>query len=333
MLQDADWLCHRYDPQHDAFHFIHVPRATHDGLTFLTDEYLPQGLQPVVIARKDALAAASAPAPVHFIFHSAFCCSTLLARAFDLPGKAMGLKEPVILNDVVGWRHRGAAGRDIAEVMDHGLRLLSRPFQPGETTVIKPSNVVNGLIPLMMQLRPQANALLLRAPLGVYLRSIAKKEMWGRIWVRDLLVKQLREGLIDLGFEQHDYLALTDLQVAAVGWLTQQALFAKTVQQFGPRVRTLDSETLLDRSADCLEALSALFGVPLSSAERDAIIAGPAFGTDSKTGKHFTRAERAAGYDAAARNHGDEIEKVSVWAQAVAANAGISFEALNPLIG
>ena len=42
----------------------------------------------------------------------------MLARALDLPGVAMGLSEPVILNDVVGFRRRGAAPRDVARLAD-----------------------------------------------------------------------------------------------------------------------------------------------------------------------------------------------------------------------
>lgn len=235
----------------------------------------------------------------------------------------MGLKEPVIFNDIVGWRHRGAAGRDVAKALDNGLKLLARPFGPGEATIIKPSNVVNGLAPAMMGLRPQSKALLLRAPLPIFLKSVAKKGMWGRLWVRDLMTKQLREGLIDLGFEQADYLELTDLQAAAVGWLAQQALFARMVEQFGERVRTLDSETLLDNAEAGIEALALFFGIDIDADRRKAILQGRAFTTDSKTGAAFTRAQRESGYDEAARHHADEIEKVLVWAEAVANGANV----------
>lgn len=326
VLRDASWLAHRFDPANDTIQFRQVDRATHARATFLTDEYLGEEPNPLVIRRAEAIALAPPPAPTHFILHSAFCCSTLLARAFDLPGLAMGLKEPVILNDIVGWRHRGAAGRDVAEALDNGLRLLARPFSPGEATIVKPSNVANGLAPAMMGLRPQARALLLRAPLPVFLKSVAKKGMWGRLWVRDLMTKQLREGLIDLGFEQADYLGLTDLQAAAVGWLAQQALFARMVEQFGERVRTLDSETLLDNAEASIERLALFFGLDLDAGRRSEILKGPAFATDSKTGVAYTRAEREAGYDEAARQHAEEIEKVLVWAEAVAINAGVELD-------
>jgi hypothetical protein len=324
VLRDASWLAHRFDPGHDTIVFRHVERAGHAKATFLTDEYLGEEPDPFVVRRADAMAAAQEPAPVHFIFHSAFCCSTLLARVFDVPQFSMGLKEPVILNDVVGWRHLGAAGRDVAKALDNVLTLLARPFTPGEATIIKPSNVVNGLAPAMMGLRPQSKALLLHAPLPVFLKSVARKGMWGRLWVRELMTKQLHEGLIDLGFEQADYLGLTDLQAAAVGWLAQQALFGRMIDQFGrQRVRTLDSETLLDYADACIEQLAQFFGIGIDAEQRKAILQGPAFATDSKTGAAFSREKRDAAYDEAARTHADEIEKVLIWANAVAGTAGV----------
>lgn len=332
VAQSADWLAHRFEEATDRIQFRLVKREMHARATFLTDEYLGAEASPFVMSRAEAISLAPQPAPTHFIFHSAFCCSTMLARAFDLPGVSMGLKEPQILNDIVGWRLRGAPGPRVAELIDHSLHLLARPFAPGETSIIKPSNLLNGLAPAMLKLRPDANALLLRAPLPVFSRSIVKKGMDGRLWVRDLMAKQLKEGLIDLGFEQWDYLGLTDLQAAAVGWLAQQALFQRMTAEFGDRIRTLDSETLLDRPDDALAATAALFGVGLTPGQRADILAGPAFATNSKTGRTFTTAERAQGYADAATAHADELEKVTIWAEAVAANAGVELTAPSPLL-
>ena len=224
-LSDAQWLAHRYDPGHDAFHFRQVPRSRHAAIPFLTDEYLGEDA-PLVLRRTDAIGQAPPAAPIHFVFHSAYCCSTLLAAAFDIPGVAMGLKEPVLLNDLVGWRHRGGGGAQVARVLDESLRLLARPFTAGEATIVKPSNIVNPLIPAIMAMRPEARALLLHAPLDAYLASIARKGMWGRLWVRDLFGKLLREGMLaSLGIAPDDYLGLTDIQVAAAGWLAQQQQF------------------------------------------------------------------------------------------------------------
>jgi hypothetical protein len=320
--RDADWFPHRYDPGHDAVHFRHLPRAVHRSATFLTDEYLPGG-EPRVIRRIDAIAANPPRAPLHFIFHSAFCCSTVLARAFDLPGVAMGLKEPVLLNDLVGWQHRGGTAAQIAPALDDGLALLARPFAAGEAVVIKPSNLVNGMAPAMLTMRPAARALLLYAPLRTYLGSIAKKGMTGRLWARDLLVKQLREGLHGFGFSGEDYLGQTDLQAAAMGWLAQHALFSMMAGQFGPRVATLDSEVLMAEPVRCVAALGDLFGLRLDAA---AIVAGPAFTRHSKSGDGFVAEDRALEISAAAELHADEIEKAAIWAEAVAASANLAMK-------
>jgi hypothetical protein len=326
-VRDAAWLAHRYDPEADAIHFLPVSRAEHGGATFLIDDHLPQGPEPLVVHRSDAMASAPRPAPIHFILHSAFCCSTMLARVFDRPGWAMGLKEPVILNDIVGWRRRGGRGPDMAAVLNDALSLLARPFGPGEAVVVKPSNVVNGLSAAMLTLRPNAGAVLLHAPLRTYLGSIAKKGLDGRLWVRTLLLGLLEDKLVDLGFTTRDHLGQTDLQVAAVGWLAQQALFQQLVERFGKgRVRTLDSETLTADPAGVTARLATLFGMPLDARALEEIVTGPAFTYHSKLGAAFDAGERGREHRDAAEMHADEIEKVAVWAERVAEAAGIALE-------
>lgn len=333
IARDPLWFPHRYDPGQDAVHFRQFTREIHRAATFITDEYLPKG-DPTVIGRAAAMAAGPEQAPLHFIFHSAFCCSTVLARALDVPGVAMGLKEPPLLNDLTGWQHRGGTAAQIAPVLDDGLALLSRPFGPGEAVIIKPSNVVNGMAPGMMMMRPQARALLLHAPLPVFLGSIAKKAMTGRLWARDLLVKQLREGLHGFGFKGDDYLGQTDLQAAAMGWLAQHALFARMVAEFGAaRVRTLDSEMLMADPVAAMTRLAALFALPLDAAAIAGIVSGPAFTSHSKFGGDFDRSSRQAEITAAADVHADEIDKVVIWTRAVADSAGLSLELPAPLLG
>jgi hypothetical protein len=331
---DAQWLAHRYDEQQDAVHFVRLERDAHRSATFITEEYFGEDRPLIVLARADAMAAAAAPAPIHFIFHSAFCCSTLLARAMDIPGIAIGLKEPRVLNDMAGWKGRGAPPARLAPVLDDTMKLLARPFAPGESVVVKPSNVINSLAAGMLHLRPEANALLLYAPLETFVRSVAKKGMWCRLWARDLLVLLLDEGLIDLGFSPKDYLKLTDLQAAATAWLAQQALFQAMADRFGPeRVRTLDSASLVARPAEVMTLVSDLFRLGLNPEAVEAIVAGPAFNRHSKWGTDFSAEQREAEHRDAAAVHADEIGKVTAWAGAVAANAGVPLHLRAPLLG
>lgn len=334
IARDAEWLAHRYDPGHDAVHFLPVSRAVHRTSIFLTREHLPDNLAPLILPRRAVMAAAPPAGPLHFVFHSAFCCSTLIARAFDRPGWAMGLKEPTILNDLVGWRRRGDRGPDMASVLNDVLTLLARPFAENEAVIVKPSNAINALAAPILALRPDSHAVLLYAPLRTYLGSVAKKGMDGRLWVRVLLLGLLDDNLVDLGFAPRDYLGLTDLQVAAVGWLAQQALFARLVAQFGAdRVRTLDSEQLTGDPAGTMRRLAMLFGLPVDNATLDAIVTGPAFTRHSKLDADFGIADRAGEHRVAADTHAEEIDKVMIWTEAVAAAAGVTTNPPAPLSG
>ena len=326
----AEWLSHRYDPGHDAIHFVAVDRVRRRGAAFLTDAELPDLGDPLVVRRGD-IAPAAPGQRVNFVFHSAYCCSTLVANAYDRPGRAFSLKEPVLLNDLVGWRHRGGAPTQIRAVLQDGLATLARPFEAGEVCVIKPSNVVNGLAMTMLADRADAAAVLLYAPLEVYLGSIASKGLWGRLWVRDLLAKFMKEGLVDLGFAPDEIFLQSDLQVAASGWLAQQALFAKLVERWPMRVRTLDSEGLLARPAAALEALDTLFGVPSSDAERAEIVAS-VFTRHAKFGGDFDADARKANQKAAAGTYAEELAMVLTWAEKVAESAGIAIALPHPLL-
>jgi hypothetical protein len=332
-IADPDWLAHRYDPGHDAVHFVRADRAARRAATFLTDEFLPTATNPAIVARGQALAAAPLADPVHFIFHSAYCCSTLLAQALDHVGSAATLKEPVILNDLVGWRHRGGSAAQVADRLDSVLTLLGRGFVPGEAVVIKPSNVVNALAPTMLTLRPQARAVLLYAPLRVFLISIARKGMWGRLWVRDLLAKQLADGMVDLGFAADDYLRLTDLQAAAVGWLAQADLFATLIARFPDRVRSLQSERLVAAPRPALTRICDLFALAADAGAIDATAASDAFNRNAKNGAAYGATDRATEQVNGAALHADEIDKVVVWAEAVARGAGVPLDLPAPLLG
>lgn len=327
LVRDPLWHAHRYDAAQDAFQFRHVPREAHRKATFLTDEYLGEAAQIVAVPRPQALAAGAARASLHFIFHSAFCASTMLVRALDVPGLAMGLSEPMLCNDMMGWRWRGADRRQVAAVLDASLALLQRPFEPGEAVVVKPSNIFNPLIQAVMALRPESRALLLYAPLPVFLASVARKGLWCRLWARELLEGQLREGGVDMGFGPADFFRQSDLQVAAIGWLVQHRQFGRIAQALGPeRVATLDSEALTAAKPDHLRALARHFGLGLTDALEQAMLANPALTNHSKFGQAFSAEDRAAEQDFARRAYGDEIDKVHGWALEVARVNGIAID-------
>jgi len=272
---------------------------------------------------------------VHFVFHSAFCGSTLLARALDVPGIAMGLKEPAVLNDLAMARRSGVGEPRLAELLDRVLTLLARPFCVGEATVIKPGNVANCLIERCLDLRPRARALLMYSPLPTFLRSIAKKGLWGRSWSRQLFQVLRPESKIDPGYSDTELFRQTDLQIAALAWLMHQAQFAEVLRRYGgERVRTLDGDVAVARGAEVLLATARLFELELTAAEADRIANGPVFREDSKSHvpgfDQSVRADEHAKVDAA---HGEEIAMVLGWTDTVARHCSVPLALDAALLG
>lgn len=323
VIRSPQWLAHRFDEGHRTFQFREVDRRQHELVPFLTDQHLGEEASPLVIGVADARAALARAeaAPLHFLIHSAYCASTMLVRLFDQPGHAMGLSEPQLLNDMVGWRRRGAGAREHAAVMETSLALLARPFGIGEAVVVKPSNILNPLVPGMMLLRPDARAILLYAPLRDFLLSVARKGLWCRLWCRELLEGYLQEGFVDLGFEPRDYFRQSDLQVAAVGWLAQQAAFMRLISRFGDRIATLDSRQLTSNPVGSAVAVAGHYRLARLSAEN--FVGHMAIGRNSKNGANFAAGQRDQELAAAEAAYGEEIAQVVGWAEAVAAQTGI----------
>jgi len=245
----------------------------------------------------------------------------------------MGLSDPVMLNDVVGYRRRGAKPAAVARLADLTTRLLGRPFGADEMVIIKPSNIVNPLAELLLALRPQARAIFLYAPLETFLISVARKGLPCRLWVRELLEGYLREGFVSLGFAPEDFFRQSDLQVAAVGWLAQQAYFQRLAgKNPDRRLRTLDANRMTAEPARAIAAAADHFGVQFDAATVADIVSGPAFNKHSKSGQAFTAESRTQEYAAARAAYGEEIGLVLAWAEKVAAGAGIALSGLDPLL-
>lgn len=324
ILNDPEWLPHRYDEASDSFRFVPVTRVQHRKAVFLTDENLEGAEQFVAIPRAAIDLSRLTTAPIHFVFHSAYCCSTLVARMFDVEGVSMGLKEPVLLNDVVGLRRRGADSKLLTSVLDTSLALLSRPFGAGESVVIKPSSILNPIALAILAVRPDARAIQLYAPLEDFLSSIAAKGLWGRQWVRKALIGQAQDNALSHRFNTGELLELTDLQAAGLGWLSHHAAFARVRERFGrERVAICDSETLLSDPQATVRRFFDQFGVGLDAARVREITGGEAFTRNSKDRGTYSASDRRERLDATFESNREEITMVSEWVRRMAADIGL----------
>ena len=174
---DPKWLPHTFDLSGEKLTLAFVPRQSHRELMFLSDEHFADNFQKVThpAAAIASQVAEARQAPIHFIFHTAFCCSTLMLKAIDIPGRTLGLKEPDVLINLAN-RFIRSDDQGNGERLDLVLHLLARPFEAGESIIVKPTNFANRLAMPVLEARPDSRAVLLYSDVRPLLRSILKRK-------------------------------------------------------------------------------------------------------------------------------------------------------------
>lgn len=323
LISDPACLPHFYDPNADTLAFAHVPRPTRDRIVFLDPRFM-EGVPitaPTPLSQLP-LAELQRAQPVHFIFHTALCCSTLLARALERPGIASSLREPAVLASFGDVWARATPSETHRRALGVVLDLLSRPLRARERQIVKVSNFANLLAPEVVNLRPASRLILLHSDLEDFLISIASKGTSVRGFGRAVFQKfHLRVPL----FHSPELPEESDLFLAAQGWLKQMALFSDVARRFGPgRVRTLNSASFLKRKAETLASVAEHFGLPADVDAWRGVAAGPLFARHAKSpARAFDHAARRAHHDRVRAAHADEIGSVLQRTQALAAEHGL----------
>lgn len=332
LCRNPAWHLYDLDLQRGELHFLEVTADTFRVSAFLDKRIAYTGerlhgfpLETVAAALREH---AVPTAHTGFLFHSSFCCSSLLARSLQVEGRTLVLREPWVLRRLGDLKH-GLATRDQAwypqgpQFLDLALHLLSKTWVPGERVVLKPTHVANNLAADMLKLRPQANGLLLYSSLESFLISNLKKN-------DDTKAKT--GAMLELFVQDTDYArrvpgvgssSLDYLQSQAVIWHAQMLLFRELLaSEAGSRLHSLDSAVLLKRPVDAISAAAGLIGTPLTPAEAAAVVSGPVWSTHAKDPfSSYDSARRDAENQDIAQRHADEVHATLRWADTLLKHA------------
>lgn len=308
-IRDPNWMPHEYVG--GGLRFVRVSRETARDATFLDPRYLGQAPHsaPAPVTQLPPYAIERASRPAGFIFHTAFCCSTLLARALDVPGVSMGLKEPFVLSTLAAQPASERASEAAKGALRMSVQMLSRPYNADEKQIIKPNNLANVIAGDILDAHPDSKAIILYSPLNDFLRALSRKGLDGRMYGRVLYMDLTGAGAIPAS-EASDIVLHTDMEIATQAWLTQARLLQAAERRFGPdRVRTLRADTLLANKAGVLERVGRFFDLKADAATWRSIASGPVFEQDAKHPHLSFTAYRAPANDI-------EVSAVYQWAQA-----------------
>lgn len=274
---------------------------------------------------------------VNYVFHTAFCCSTLLARALDIDGKSFSLKEPSAFLDLADFKRYGdpatAGSAHWRTWFDLVVRLTAKPFKPSEATLIKPTNAANNLLADVLGHPATGGVLLLYSDLQSFLISVLKKGEACRAFTRQLFSVISRDTPRLNALSAQELMRLTDLQVAALVWHIQIDHYLKILAAFpAANVRTLNCEKLLAEPQAVLRRLGGLMQYDLSAEEVRMLVSSPEFARDSKdSGKGYDAVVRASEYQLVADHHREALDMILEWSRHVRPDNQVPRELPRPL--
>lgn len=281
LFASPEWYPSRMDRTARMMYFVRMTRKNYRDPGFIGD---PTGSVLEHGARLDDLLLANASIPsssrcVHYILHTAFCCSTLLARHLELLPLVFVLKEPYLLAQVALQAHTAARW---PEVFDLACRLLTRSFEAGELVVIKCSDCCNFLGDRFLAGNPLATVTFVVGPLRSFVLS-ALKDDWRRGWLRNRLETSTNDRLTFPALRGVSVTGLDDSEGAAYLWLLNRARCARLSNSaWGSRVLVLDGELVADRPDVALKAVTSRCGVRLEEKQIQEFLESPALRTYSK---------------------------------------------------
>ena len=315
LAADPTWVPDALDPGRGLIRFARL-----DSDSLRREAFLDTRKNAAVSAWAEARIGEIAPIvtnspPASYIFHSAFCGSTLLARALDAPGRTLSLKEPNILLDLANARRAHPAYQSDAVWRQHCnviLNLLERRRDGAERVVIKPTNLALPLAPIVIE--RGSPVLFLYGSLKEFLFSILKKGEEGRAFGRKMFnifaMDKTALGAID----PRQAMSLTDLQVAALGWRHQLEEFDRLLA--APETASLDYASFIAGTGPCLKAAASMLRLDLSDGALAAAASGPVFRTDAKfSGKPFTPQTREDLNAELEARHGGDLALIGTWAE------------------
>ena len=234
------------------------------GANFLDERTLPANSVDIEFQALDVgVESCVQQSAQRYIFHTAFCGSTLLCRALTNQPKVMVLKEPEVLLQIAR-RQIDEGSAAMRPFLSHAIQELSTPWVDDGVTIIKPTNSVNRLLEDIQSVRP-GKALLMYSNMEDFILSCCKKlpEAETRIrWMAQFLIHDSDLGK-KLGVDKNQ--PFNFLEACILTWYAQMEYYSKAIAvSGGGQIAFLAMEDLLADSHGCVLAASDFLELNLS---------------------------------------------------------------------
>jgi hypothetical protein len=254
--------------------------------------------------------------PVHYIFHTAFCCSTLLARYLESLSHVLVLKEPGLLSHVAVARYDSQdAWQETATLT---LALLSRTYAANQAISIKASDWCNSIAEFALAANPAATGTFQMVPLRRFVLAVLKSARRRR-WAHARARLARRDAGQTAGLTNVAGATFTDGQAAAFIWLVNVSSCRRLKEGvYSSRVGLLDGEELAARPGPCLKRVIA--GSCLHRADADLSCLAESFASQTYSkgqGREFDVNTRSSELGQLNDTWGREADAAVSWAMGI----------------
>lgn len=219
------------------------------------------------------------------LFHCAFCGSTLLARALQAPPMVMSLREPraLLALAIASLKPEMIPAIQIERAARVSLGLLGRPWAEHGRVLIKPTNQVNRILPLLLRVSPDSRALLLYSSLEQFIVSCLKK-----LPAAEQQIRWMAQALLPgTQLAQRLEIPLTHpfnlVESAVLTWYAQMEIYALALKaDSNDRLRSISIDAMLAQPTAVVAAAADWLQLP-----------GAHDGLDARVSKTFSRNAKA----------------------------------------
>ena len=320
ILANPAWFPARLDPRSGVLEFVRTVREDLARESFLDNRWDRAQLEQISVPLDElrlAYANSAVRPNLNFIWHTAFCCSTVISRALDKPDKNLSLKEPDVLTMLADIKRATKNGGGLPAYLPQAVfALLARRSRPDETILLKPSNVANFLLPEAAQLT-QGRALMLYSDCASFLVSVMDRGEERRAHVRRVFEKIAADQMSGSArWPIEKLFAMTDLQIAALSWHLQVSELASAMSSsWKDRAASLDCDAFLTAPTDALAAIDDFLGIGLGPEHVASAVEGTLLENDAKGQRQTTSSisKRRNKWNALDKQLRQEVESVVAW--------------------
>lgn len=252
-VADPRWFPVDLDPLTPRFAMLRIDEGHVTGPAFM-DNRLGVDFAAALPVPLSAMPALPAPPRAAWLFHTSFCCSTLLARALQDTPACMVYREPLVLRRLSDARDRGMA---VAQWMTPTTRLLFRPWRHDGAVVVKPTHAALNIAADLLAATPGSRAVALLSSLDDFLISNIKKTPETQAKVPSLVERAVAAGSLRHRLAGREIEPPSLLAAVALQWVAQRELLVDIDVQAPGRLRFIDASRVLADLAgtarDCLD--------------------------------------------------------------------------------